>query len=126
MRAVLEHVDVALIVTTPSPLSQYDAARVVKLLCEKGVPIAGELRNMCGVKCPSCGTTISIFEGGSSPLGIPLIAEIPFVRVENGCIPREHFPLEKIVDALNSPAVKSKKLKPVKKLLKSLLKKMLS
>ena len=113
VQAILPLVDATILVTNPTALSYSDIKRTIELLKDEEVPIAGEIRNMAYYQCPNCGHTDHIFGYYQNfTLEIPLICEIPIVKMPGNLIPREFLPVEKILNAIKKPyVVKKSKLK---------------
>lgn len=72
----------ALVVTTPSELSQAVAHRCISLCQGISIPIRGLIENMSGFTCPNCGYMTPIFQSGAGKelaqkTGIPYLGNIP-------------------------------------------------
>ena len=110
-QSVIPYLDVAIIVTTPSAASYTDAKRVIELLRDSGVPIAGEIRNMSYFKCDECGHIYYFFNSIKHDfmLDIPLILEIPLLELKEELIPQKYLPVEKVLNAIRNPQVDKRK-----------------
>jgi ATP-binding protein involved in chromosome partitioning len=76
------HVDGAIIVTTPQPVSTGDALRGAKMFERVNVPVIGIVENMSYLLCAHCGKPTPLFGSGggralADELNVPLLGEIP-------------------------------------------------
>jgi ATP-binding protein involved in chromosome partitioning len=99
----------AVIVTTPSQVSQLVVGRFIASARELGVPIVGLLENMAGYVCPTCGQVGELFHGGDADSlarewGIPHLGKIPFDPRLSGATDRGEPFLSRFSD---SPAARA-------------------
>lgn len=73
----------ALLVTTPQAVALLDTLKAARFCRERGLPVAGVVENMAGVRCPHCGGDIALFP--RDPLadrmarsGIETLVRLPF------------------------------------------------
>ena len=112
-QSIIPYYDTTIIVTNPSLPSLVDAKRLLRLLRDEEVPVSGEIRNMSFFICPKCGCRHEIFNSNELPeLKIPLLAEIPLVKLVNNLIPADYIPDDKIKDAIMHPIKLKKKKTP--------------
>jgi len=78
---MIEGLDGAVMVTTPSELTRAVVKRAVTFCRRLGVPLLGIVNNMCCFKCPSCGAVHYIFGRGvdemAADMGVRVLADIP-------------------------------------------------
>jgi len=109
-QGIISKLDTMIIVTQPSKFAYVDAIKVIELLREEEVGISGEIRNFAYFTCHECGYRHKIFDDGDYlSLNIPLLCEIPIVKLNNGIIPKKYFPLEKIIEAIENPIIEKRK-----------------
>lgn len=74
----------AVIVSTPDPVAQLDAKKVVRLFQAREVPIVGVLENMAFRKCPHCGYDDFMFGNDdvagnvAAAYGVPFLGKVPW------------------------------------------------
>lgn len=78
----LEHVDGAIVVTTPQDVALLDSSRSISFAAQLGIPVIGIIENMSGCLCPHCGESVDIFGSGGAEkaaekLGIEFLGSIP-------------------------------------------------
>ena len=116
-QALIPCMDYVVIVTIPSVLSESNVKRMIEMCREKQVPILGLIKNMTRFKCPNCNMEYNVFPEDHSFKDIPTLAEFPIDPkvAENKII--NHFPIEKVLDAMKNPII----LKPRKRSIRRLL-----
>lgn len=78
----IQHVDGAIIVTTPQEVALLDARRTITFAAKLNMPVKGIVENMSGFICPHCGKQTDIFkigggENASNDLHVPFLGRIP-------------------------------------------------
>jgi Mrp family chromosome partitioning ATPase len=78
----IQHVDGAIIVTTPQDVALLDARKTVTFARKLNVPVRGIIENMSGFICPYCGKRTDIFKTGggqqaAEALNVPFLGKIP-------------------------------------------------
>jgi len=90
---LIEHLDGAIIVTTPQELSIIDVQRSIGFCRKLNIPILGVIENMSGFVCPHCGKRTDIFKSGGGER----------MAKDTGAVFLGKIPLEpKIVEASDS------------------------
>jgi len=79
---LIEHLDGAIIVTTPQELSIIDVQRSIGFCRKLRIPVLGVIENMSGFVCPHCGKKTEIFKTGggermAKQMGVVFLGKIP-------------------------------------------------
>ncbi len=79
---VIEHVDGAIIVTTPQEVALLDSRKTVTFARKLNIPVRGIIENMSGFVCPHCGRATDIFKTGggekaAAEMNVPFLGRIP-------------------------------------------------
>jgi Mrp family chromosome partitioning ATPase len=79
---LIEHLDGAVIVTTPQKVAAIDVRKSITFCRQLKVPVLGLIENMSGFACPECGTTSPIFGSGggeriAADMGVSFLGAIP-------------------------------------------------
>ena len=118
-QALLPLMDCALIVTVPSVLAESNVRRIIEMCRETETPVLGLIKNMSGFVCSSCGRRHEIFpeDHDFEDVGIPTIAEVP-INPEVARSKRiNHFPVEAVLEAMESPVRLKKRKGSLKRVL---------
>ena len=83
---------VAVVVVGPQQVTHLDSRRLVELLRERQVRVAGGVENMSSALCPDCGKEIELFPRGAGDrtiwsLGVPELARVPILPALSGLTP---------------------------------------
>jgi len=78
----IQHVDGAIIVTTPQDVALLDARKTVTFARTLNIPVRGIVENMSGFICPHCGKRTDIFKTGggekaAQEMNVPFLGRIP-------------------------------------------------
>jgi Mrp family chromosome partitioning ATPase len=78
----IQHIDGAIIVTTPQDVALLDARKTVTFAGKVNIPVLGIVENMSGFICPHCGERTDIFKTGggkrvAEALRVPFLGSIP-------------------------------------------------
>jgi Mrp family chromosome partitioning ATPase len=105
----IQHVDGAIIVTTPQDVALLDARKTVTFARTLNIPVRGIVENMSGFICPHCGKRTDIFKTGggekaAKEMNVPFLGRIPLdpniVALCDGGSPYvEKYPLSEMSQA---------------------------
>ncbi|MBN1631409.1 MAG: Mrp/NBP35 family ATP-binding protein [Thermoleophilia bacterium] len=79
---LIEHLDGAVIVTTPQRVAAVDVRKAITFCRRLKVPVLGVVENMSGFVCPECGRVTHILRSGggkemSDEMGVPFLGSLP-------------------------------------------------
>jgi ATP-binding protein involved in chromosome partitioning len=110
----IQHVDGAIIVTTPQDVALLDARKTVTFARTLNISVRGIVENMSGFICPHCGKRTDIFKTGggekaAEDMNVPFLGRIPFdptvvVLCDDGTPYVEKFPFSEMTQAFSQIA----------------------
>ncbi len=79
---LIPQADGAIVVTTPQDLAVIDVRKSITFCRALGLPVAGVIENMSGLRCPHCGEVVEVFAGSGGELlardmGVPFLGRVP-------------------------------------------------